>query len=370
MSDQTTPAASAAPQSFPCTSCGARVEFAPGTNTLQCPYCGHQQNIQATGARIQEHSFAQLAHKPRRSAQQMAAYRLVCQQCGAHTESSALSQKCQFCAAPLVADTSEDHQIAPEAVLPFALDRSAARDALRTWVKSRWFAPNRLKKVTEAESTKSTYVPHWTYDSHTTSQYQGERGDYYYVTETYTVTVNGNTETRTRQVRKIRWSPAAGRVSRFFDDVLVIGSRHVTHEQLSELEPWPLNHAQPYQPTYLAGHHTLRYDVEPEAGFEVAKQKMAKVIDGDCRRDIGGDQQRVHQVNTAHAKTTYKLMLLPVWICCYLFAGKNWQVLINGQTGEVQGARPYSVAKIATAVTAGLLVVALIIFLFVINGNP
>lgn len=368
MSDQTKPSASARPPEFPCESCGARVEYAPGTHTLQCPYCGHTQAIESTG-KIREHSFDKLIARPRRSPDQMPAYRLVCQGCGAHTESDALSQKCQFCAAPLVADTTDDHQIAPEAVLPFGLDRSAARGALQTWVKSRWFAPNQLKKVTEAESTKSTYVPHWTYDARTRSKYTGQRGDYYYVTETYTQTVNGKSVTKTRQVRKTRWRPASGTVKRNFDDVLVMGTRHLTQDKLSELEPWPLDRAKRYQATYLAGHHTLRYDVEPEAGLEVAKRKMASVIDGDCRRDIGGDEQRVQQVNTNYSNVTYKLMLLPVWICCYLFGGKTWQVLINGQTGEVQGDRPYSKVKIGALIAVGLLVAAFIVYLFIANGG-
>ncbi len=368
MSDQTMPSASSQPAAFPCGSCGARVEYAPGTHTLQCPYCGHTQAIESSGT-IREHSYDELAAMPRKPRQQTAAYHLVCQGCGAHTDSDALSQKCQFCAAPLVVDTTDDHQIAPEAVLPFALDRSAARGALQTWVKSRWFAPNQLKKVTEAESTKSTYVPHWTYDARTRSRYRGQRGDYYYVTETYTTTVNGKTETRTRQVRKTRWRPASGTVGRTFDDVLVMGTRHLTQDKLSELEPWPLHHAKPFQATYLAGHHTLRYDLEPEAGLAVAKSKMAPIIEKDCRADIGGDEQRVERVNTTYSNITYKLMLLPVWVCCYLFAGKTWQVLINGQTGEVQGDRPYSKLKIAAALAAGLLLAALILFLFILDGS-
>ena len=57
-------------------------------------------------------------------------------------------------------------------------------------------------------------------------------------------------------------------------------------------------------------------------------------------------------------------MLLPVWIAVYLYAGKNWQVLVNGRTGEVVGERPYSVVKIAAAVVAGLVVLAAVLVLY------
>ena len=366
MSDQSSPSAV---HTYPCSGCGANVEFAPGTDVLKCPYCGHEQALAAPTREVREHSFDQLLAKPRQPVASLGANHFVCSGCGARTDGDELARLCQFCASPLVADNAGGDVIPPEAVLPFGLDRGGARDALRRWVKSRWFAPNQLKKVTEAESSKSTYVPHWTYDAATVSHYQGERGTYYYVTETYTATENGQTVTKTRQVRHTSWSPASGTVRRDFDDILVMATGRVTNDQLRELEPWPLKDARAYQPEYLAGHQALRYEVEPEQGFEVAKQQAAPVIRNDCMRDIGGDEQRVHGVDTRYSNVTYKLMLLPVWICCYVFAGKNWQVLINGVTGEVQGQRPYSVAKIIGAVAAGLAVLAVIITLIVLNQN-
>ncbi|MDA8371335.1 MAG: hypothetical protein M0026_15920 [Nocardiopsaceae bacterium] len=363
MSDHSFSAADPSAQnSLPCTGCGARLHYAPGTHNLSCPYCGQQQKIAAPTRAVREHSYESLLTKQAKPAGEIAAYRFTCNGCGAHVQGdNELSSTCQFCASPLVADTAADHQIEPEAVLPFELDRKATSEALREWVKSRWFAPNRLKQVTTAESMKSTYLPHWTFDAKTASKYTGQRGEYYYVTETYTATVNGKREQRTRRVRKTRWYPARGKVTRSFDDVLVAATTRVTPDQLDKLEPWPLARARPYRPDYLAGHETLRYDVEPGSGLAEAKKEMAAAIEKDCRRDIGGDTQRVHSINTSYSDITGKLMLLPVWIGSYLYNGKPWQVLINGCTGEVQGDRPYSAVKIISAVVAALVVLALVV---------
>lgn len=345
----------------PCAGCGASVEFAPGTHALRCPYCGHEQQIAAATREVREHSYAEFLREPRVMA--VANKQFACPGCHARTLSDALSKLCQFCGTALVADTGADDQVAPEAVLPFTLDRGKSREALRGWVKTRWFAPNRLKKVSEAESMKSTYLPHWTFDADTVSDYTGSRGEHYYVSENYTV----NGETKTRRVRKTRWYPASGTVSRDFDDVLVPATQHVTKEQLDKLEPWPLGGAQPYQPGYVAGHHTLRYDIEPESGLTLAQQEMAPVIEQDCRGDIGGDEQRVHEVDTAYSDVQFKLMLLPVWIGCYLFGGQTYQVLINGVTGEVHGERPYSTVKITLAVLAILALIATGVWLYQAN---
>lgn len=357
---------SVSPQSYPCGGCGARVEFAPGTTSLRCPYCGFEQQILPTARPVMEHPVAELATLPRKPVGAVAAHELVCQQCGARTHSDELSGRCQFCSAPLVADPASVGQILPEAVLPFVVDHNGLREALRRWISSRWFAPSALKKVSEAESTKGTYLPHWTYDANTTSHYWGARGEHYYVTEHYTDS-NGNQ--RTRQVRRTRWYPTQGTVSRFFDDVLVPGTRRVPTKRLDDLAPWPLHEAVAFQPQYLAGYHTLRYDIEPEEGLEEAKRRMAPVIREDCRRDIGGDEQRVERVETSYADITFKLMLLPVWLAFYVYGGKRFQVYVNGRTGEVHGERPYSAVKIALAVITVVIVVAAIVTFVVLNHH-
>jgi DNA-directed RNA polymerase subunit RPC12/RpoP len=360
-SGQTTPP-TADDLTYPCAGCGARVEFAPGTTIMRCPYCQHEQAVIPAARTVREHAFAELAHKPRSA---VAAHVLSCQRCGATSDSDALATRCQFCGSPLIADSNASQQIPPEAVLPFQVDRVGVRTALQAWVSSRWFAPKSFRKVSDAESLVGTYIPHWTFDAGTTSDYTGERGEHYWVTETYTTTVNGQTQTQTRQVQHTNWYPASGTVSRFFDDVMVRATVHVADEHQDKLEPWPLDQAVAYQPEYLAGYSALRYDVEPEAGLTVAKARMEPIIRSDCRDDIGGDEQRVHDVRTTYANITYKLMLLPVWVVCYLFAGRTWQVLVNGRTGEVIGQRPYSRWKIATAVLAGLAVIAAIVILIV-----
>ncbi|UWZ59690.1 hypothetical protein Daura_22460 [Dactylosporangium aurantiacum] len=348
---------------YPCAGCGANVEFAPGTTALRCPYCGHETQIAAATRQVTEHEWSQFAGLPRKPIALLAKHVFKCQNCGAETESDAISDRCRFCGAAVVAEVNPEDQVVPEAVLPFALTKQQLREELRKWAASRWFAPNGLKKVTEAESAKSTYLPHWTYDTRTVSHYQGQRGEHYWVTETYTE----NGETKTRQVRKTQWHHASGTVERTFDDVLVAGTTKVTQQHLDALEPWPLTDAQPFHAQYLAGHETLRYDVEPETGLEQAKRKVAPVIEQDCRHDIGGDEQRVDHVDTEYHELTFKLMLLPVWLACYIYAGKTYNIQVNGRTGEVAGERPYSAAKIAAAITAAVLIIAAIVAFFVLR---
>ena len=347
--------------SFTCPNCGSQIYYAPGTTSLRCGACGSVQTIEPTGT-IGEHSYDAWAALPPKPVATIGEQVLVCQGCGAQTETDDIAGICQFCGGVLVAQSQPEGLIAPEAVVPFHLDKQAANSAFRTWVRSRRFAPTALKRVGSTEQIRGTYIPHWTYDAQTATDYDGQRGDYYYVTRTRTVSDGkGGTRTETYQERRTRWSHASGHVARPFDDLLVPASHRLDAETLEKMGPWTLGDARAYQPQYLAGYSALRYEVDPDTGLGYAKQRMENVIEGDVRSDIGGDEQRIDVMSVRYAMVMFKLMLLPLWIASYVFGGKTYQVLVNANTGEVIGDRPYSAVKIALAVLAGLIVVAAIV---------
>ena len=87
---------------------------------------------------------------------------------------------------------------------------------------------------------------------------------------------------------------------------------------------------------------------------------MDRIIERDVKFDIGGDAQQVHAIDTSVSDVTFKHVLLPVWLAAYRFRGKTYRFVVNGRTGRVQGERPWSVWKIAIAVTLALIAAAII----------
>lgn len=360
------PGPSPAPTSFAtCTSCGSQTAYVPGTTMLRCGACGAEQAIVEAGTAIEEHSFDEwTARHGTVEVASLAAHTLQCRGCGATTETGDLATACQFCGGALLAVERPEGLVAPEAVLPFHVDGQGARSAFGTWVGSRWFAPNALKRVGSTEGLQGTYVPHWTFDAHTETDYDGQRGDHYYVTVSRTVTgSDGKSRTENVQERRTRWRSASGHVSRDFDDVLVVGSKALDPKKLAKMGPWRLEDARPYQAEFLTGYSALRYDVDPQTAAVEAREEMKEVIEDDCRRDIGGDEQRVSSMDVSYSQNMFKLVLVPLWIATYLYGGKTWQVMVNANTGEVCGDRPYSALKITAAVLVALLVLAVVAFL-------
>jgi Zn finger protein HypA/HybF involved in hydrogenase expression len=270
---------------FTCPTCGAQTAYEPGTTMLRCSRCGAEERIDAAGRTIVEHSYDDWAALPPKPVATIGTQVLQCQNCGATIETDMLADTCRFCRGPLVAVQNPDRLIAPEAVVPFGLNQAAANGAFNTWVRSRRFAPGALKRMGSTDSITGTYIPHWTYDAQTGTDYVGQRGEYYYVSVPVTVSDGrGHTRTEFRQERRTRWYDAAGHVTRPFDDVLVPASHRLPIETLQKMGPWTLPSAAPYQPEYLAGYAALRYDVDPDTGLAVAREEMADVISGDCHR--------------------------------------------------------------------------------------
>lgn len=349
---------------WPCEQCGAQLRFAPGQTRLVCDHCGHVQEIPAAAAPTRARALQELdlakGLRDDLSERDMVELRTTtCPNCGALVEihGATHATECPFCATPVVLDTGTTRHIKPQALIPFALTETEARKAMTAWLGSLWFAPNTLLEYArKGRAMNGVYVPFWTFDAATASRYTGQRGEYYYETRTVQVRVNGKMQTRQERVRHTRWYPASGHVARNFDDVLVMASHSLPARLGNELTPWDLGALVPYGPEYLAGFQAEGYTVGLAEGHGEARQRMAAVILQDVRRDIGGDEQRVHDVDTRWSEETFKHILLPVWMAAYKYNGKSYRFLVNGQTGEVQGERPWSIWKIAFAVlVVGLL---------------
>jgi hypothetical protein len=289
---------------------------------------------------------------------------VTCPQCGAQTrlDAGVVADACAFCTTPLVSVAAQaSRQIRPRALVSFVVERGSAQDIFLKWIAGRWFAPNALKKtVRRLEGIRGVYLPCWTFDARTHSAYTGQRGIDRIVQDV-------RTDAQGKQVLVSRtvtdWYPASGEVSMVFDDQLVPASQSIPQDLADVLITWNASALVPYADEYVAGFTVEAYQVGLEPAFATARGQFDNAIDGAIRQDIGGNHQRVHDVQTRYDDITFKHILLPAWICSYMFGGKSWLVVVNGQTGDVQGHRPWSPWKIAAAVLAVSIIAAVVYFL-------
>jgi len=343
---------------FPCRKCGSRLVYAPATADLECVSCGARVPIPALEGRVEEHDLQAALADGLAAEATVESLTVTCSSCGAQSTLAAgvAADHCPFCGTAFVATALSTRSLKPHWLLPFRIGLEDARTRFRAWVASLRFAPNRLAREARAGNVDGLYVPYWTFDAETVSRYTGSRGKNR--TET-SVSSDGKQVTRT----VTDWTSVQGTVAKDFDDVLVIASRSLPDEKADGLRPWDLESLTPYRDEFVAGFRAETYQVGLPEGYEKAKVVMASGIEEAIRRHIGGDSQRIGTVQTTYGRTTFKHVLLPIWISSYRFGGKTFRFLVNARTGEVQGERPYSWVKIAIAAIAAAIVIYTIVWI-------
>ena len=143
-------------QTLQCSGCGATLQFAPGTHTLKCQYCGAANEIvdKAAGPIVPVPYADFVARRSGGSAEQSA--RVVsCKNCGASTTlpPEVNSDTCVFCASPLVLSDAQSRQIIrPHYILPFLVPQTKALEDFRGWLKGLWWAPSDLTKLVSGDA--------------------------------------------------------------------------------------------------------------------------------------------------------------------------------------------------------------------------
>ena len=348
------------PVQFPCPTCGGETAFDAKQQALVCAHCGHAEAIAGPDHDVLEYDLQAALREAPRGRRRAEVREVACATCGARSEVAPdrTALRCGYCDQPVVLVEEDAERIVPETLLPFAIPEDRARQRLRAWLQSRWFRPNDLAREATLHRLRGRYVPAWTYDAQTDSSWTAMSGYHYWVTESYT---NAQGKRSTRRVRKTRWVPSSGTYDHFFNDWLVYATRALPAHLLDDLGRWPLAGLVPYDPKYLAGHEAERYQVDLAGGWEQARAGIAAEIRAGCARRVPGDTHMALRVRTTYRDMTWKHLLLPLWVVAYRYRGKTWRIVVNGQTGQVDGEAPLSWAKILGLVLAILLVIGVVV---------
>jgi uncharacterized CHY-type Zn-finger protein len=335
------------PINYTCPGCGAPLKYSPATNTLRCEFCKKEYPIQSTSTFIVEHDLHSALKTLDSTPNQEIVKEITCTKCGGSftLDPYTVSANCPYCGTPAITEFVND--IKPESILPFQITHKDAQARFAGWIGSLWFAPSSLKHLVDTQkSLAGYYLPYWTYDADTLTEYTGQRGDIYYVTVQRREMINGREQIVNVQEPRIRWTPVSGRVSRRFDDVVIRASRGISRRILDAIGPWDTSQLVPFDTKYLSGFDSEEYTIGLDNGFEMARVKMDDAIRSDIQTDIGGDRQQITSMQTRYEDTTYKNALFPVWMTHFDYNNKQYYYAINGRSGKITGERPYSYTKI------------------------
>jgi len=339
-----------------CNNCGGDMAYDPGKKMLVCQFCGHAEEINFTSDDVVEIDLDRIEEFEMDSDWEMATKVIECKNCGGQTVAEPEDETafCVFCGSQHMVEHDEnDAGIKPQGIVPYEIPVKDARSRMDTWVKRRWLAPNDLKDRFRGKNLKGIYMPYWTFDADVRAHYTVRVGDHYYT---------GSGDNRKRHTR---WHNHSGDHRKFFDDTLVLGIDSDEARLMKKIEPFRTGKDKvvDYKPEYLAGYLAKKHTIKPSPAWRIAKESMARDIERDIKRSLPGDTYERYRQSVNYRSETFKHILLPVYMSAYEYNSKVYNVLINGQTGEVQGSAPISPIKVTGLVILGILIALGVMYL-------
>lgn len=305
-------------KTYICPACGAALRFDAAKSKIVCTHCG----TEFSPTEIPKESVAG-GWKPD-AADYMDCSVWRCTTCGGRLVADSLetSTFCPYCARPTIIFDRVDKQLRPKKIIPFKVTRRDAEQHIRERLKG-FFVPRDIQNFS-AERIAGVYIPYWLCDM--------DYKDNMYL--------HGTVNRGKRQATKYFFRSARCA----YANISMDASKRLNDETSQRLEPFRMVGLMDFNPAYMSGFYADRYDVDSEQIESVAKQRAYDLFFTEVCKTIRASHITVDSSMPTYTIQSMTYVLMPVWFLTFRYAGKPYTFLVNGQTGKVVGAVPYSKA--------------------------
>lgn len=326
-------------QNFKCPCCDGAIEFDSGIQKMKCPYCDTEFEIEALkayGIELQSEGKDDMKWEAEPGQQWQVdetsgLHTYVCESCGGEIvgDATMAATACPFCDNPVVMKLQFTGDLKPDLVIPFKMDKKAAKEALKKHYEGKRLLPKVFKDENHLDEIKGIYVPFWLFDADAdaNTRYKATRvrtwsdSRYYY------------TETQHYHVSR------AGSLG--FSAVPVDGSTKLDDALMESIEPFDLQEAVDFNTAYLAGYFADRYDVDAEMSVQRANERIKKSTADAFAATVNGYSTVIPVSTSIQLKNgRARYALFPVWLLNTTWEGKKYTFAMNGQTGKMVGDLP------------------------------
>ena len=327
---------------YKCPSCGGAIEFDSHSQKMKCPYCDTEFDLetlkkydeQLSKEAEQKDDISDWQTDPGKQWQEgetdgMNVY--ICKSCGGEivSDENTGATSCPYCGNPVILTERFRGALRPDMVIPFKLDKKAAKEAYYKHIKGRPLLPKVFRRENHIDEIKGIYVPFWLFDADVAAdaRYKATKvrtwsdSDYDYTeTSYYSVDRSGNMS---------------------FVSVPVDGSSRMPDDLMESIEPYKVADAVEFQTAYLSGYLADKYDVDAQQSTDRARERMKESAQDVLRDTVKGYASVIPEnTNVRISGGDAKYALYPVWILNTTWRGKKYIFAMNGQTGRMTGDLP------------------------------
>ncbi len=269
----------------------------------------------------------------------------TCTSCGAELFINGVETAtfCAYCGQPTVVFSRVSEELRPERIIPFTIQKEQAVAVIREKLSHGFFVPKAIKNF-EVERVRGIYIPYFLFDA------------YYYDYQKLKGTVKY--EESNRNETFIREAECE------FRNLTCDASGMLNDETTQRLEPYDLNGLRPFEIGYLSGFYADRYDMNERTLKNVVRVRCKELFDNEMKMDTMAENVKILSSHPKFELRKAQYVLLPAWFMTFRYKNEPYTILVNGQTGKVVGAVPFTKDKLI-AVFIAIAVVASILFSFV-----
>ena len=324
---------------YKCPCCGGSIEFNSSAQKMKCPYCDTEFDVEALRAYDEDLKRERPDDMTwetenrgiwkEEEASGMVIY--TCKSCGGEiiTDRNTVATSCPFCTNPVIMTGQLSGDLRPDYVIPFKLDKEAAKDGLLRHLKGKRLLPKQFKDQNHIDEIKGIYVPFWLFDADTEGEIR------YKATKVRAWSDSDYNYTETKYYSVFR----AGTIG--FERVPVDGSSKMPDELMESIEPFDFRDAVDFQTAYLMGYLADRYDVTNEQSVGRANERIKKSTEQSFANTVQGYTTVMPESSSIRLKNgKVKYALYPVWLLNTSWKGKQYTFVMNGQTGKFIGNLP------------------------------
>jgi hypothetical protein len=315
---------------FACPKCGGILSFSAGQLSLTCSHCGAAVTDPVTNHKeetVKEQDFFAVLPTAKARRWEYPIERTVrCEGCGATfiLPAAEASGECPFCRSTHVVTASISDLIQPSGMLPFQFDREEAAHHMREWLARQRFCPSDLATNAAIDRPQGVYSPFWTFDMGGAMNWRAMVAE-----------ENGHNR---------QWVSVTGVHLVYADDLLVPASRSVPQELADTLFDFDTKALVPYSADFIPGYTAEIYQIPLEEASLVARKRVLQAARNQEEVDsLSGKRYRDFVMNSAGMTVdSFKLVLLPLWLCSYRYREQTFPLAVNGHSGTVAGRVPRS----------------------------
>ena len=162
-------------QEFKCPCCGGSIEFDSSAQKMKCPFCDTEFDVKT----LSEHAKAVEEEQPEdmnwsdeagsewQYGESEGLRTYTCKSCGGEIvgDANTAATACPFCGSPVVMTGQLSGALKPDYVIPFKLDKKAAKEKLKKHLSGKRLLPKAFKSENHISEVKGIYVPFWLYDT-------------------------------------------------------------------------------------------------------------------------------------------------------------------------------------------------------------